>query len=480
MKETVILDVQVKDGDIDELNNELNKTAKSFNEVETQSKKASVGVDEVTKNGGAIATLDKLTGGLATRFKELYEASGLFNGNLKAMRVALVATGIGAFVVAVGLVVAYWDEIKDYVFQTTKNLERQLESTRAIAAVLETELSTMEKQRELNRLRGESNEQLELQQIAQIQRMQEQNDRETELLEKQLAMLKLKSEEVGYWDQIVGAIKFQLFGTTGLQTHAAGLAFERMKQIKDLEDAIESAKGKAVDLSIQMFKLQNPDTPTETGGEGMKRPKVEAVGGIKSEDQAKLESFNEYLNELQPLIDKELVMYDEAGKYKKSLEGDIMDAKIQIAQRGLGLIMNGMEQGSKAYKAFAIAQATISTYEGANAAFKSASASPITTFFPAYPFLQAGLAVGAGIMQVKNIMKTNPKGGGGAPSRGGSMPSGGSIPQPNFNIVGDSRTNQLSDAINGQVNKPMKAYVVHKDVKTADQLDKDAIRSASI
>lgn len=481
MSQKVVLEVEVRDGDVNELNQELNKTSKHFKEVETNSKKASVGVDEVTKNGGAIATLDKLTGGLATRFKELYEASGLFNGSLKAMRVALVATGIGAFVVAVGLVVAYWSEIKDLIFQTTKNLEASLEATKSITGHLEAELAILERQMELNTLQGKANEELEKQRVKVLERLQEQNDYEVSLLEKQLTMLKLKHEEVGYWDSIVGAIKFQLFGVEGLASHSAGLAAQRLKEINDLETAIDQAKLKAVDLSIQMFTLQNPETAPDPAKPREKRAKVEAVSSGKMEPQEikKLSSFEQYLNEMQPLLARQTEMFDTSAQYEMYLADEVTNAKVDIAKRGIQLLMMASEQGSKTYKAFAIAQATISTYEGANAAFKSASASPITTFFPAYPFLQAGLAVGAGILQVKNIMKTNPKGSSGTPTRAGAG-GGGAIPQPTFNVAGNSGVNQLSDAISGQLDKPVKAYITHGDVKTAGQLDKDAVRSASI
>jgi len=88
----------------DKLNDSLKTTQK-------ESKKTSESIQEVTGNGGAIAILDQLTGGLATRFRDAFEATKLFNLSLKGTRTALIATGIGALVVALGAVVAYWDDI---------------------------------------------------------------------------------------------------------------------------------------------------------------------------------------------------------------------------------------------------------------------------------------------------------------------------------------------------------------------------------
>lgn len=56
-------------------------------------------------------------------------------------------------------------------------------------------------------------------------------------------------------------------------------------------------------------------------------------------------------------------------------------------------------------KALSITQATIATIESTINAFNTASSSPITTLFPAYPFIQAGLASAFGIAQIKQIGK---------------------------------------------------------------------------
>ena len=87
------------------------KLTKSFKEVDKQAEKTSKSVDDVAGNGGAIAVLDSLTGGLATRMKDAYEATKLFNFSLKGTKTALIATGVGAFVVLLGAAVAYWDDI---------------------------------------------------------------------------------------------------------------------------------------------------------------------------------------------------------------------------------------------------------------------------------------------------------------------------------------------------------------------------------
>ena len=52
--------------------------------------------------------------------------------------------------------------------------------------------------------------------------------------------------------------------------------------------------------------------------------------------------------------------------------------------------------------------------------------------------------------------------------------------QPIFNIVGRNDSNQLADAIQGQFNQPLKAYVVSKEITSQQQLDLNIQSSASI
>jgi len=51
---------------------------------------------------------------------------------------------------------------------------------------------------------------------------------------------------------------------------------------------------------------------------------------------------------------------------------------------------------------------------------------------------------------------------------------------PSFNVVGASAGNQLAEAIAGQEQKPIKAFVVSREVTSAQELDRNAIRDASI
>jgi hypothetical protein len=61
----------------------------------------------------------------------------------------------------------------------------------------------------------------------------------------------------------------------------------------------------------------------------------------------------------------------------------------------------------------------------------------------------------------------------GAPSvGGGSIGGGGGIEAPDFNVVGASPESQLAQSVSQQQTQPLRAFVVHKDIKDANELDR--------
>ena len=147
----------------------------------------------------------------------------------------------------------------------------------------------------------------------------------------------------------------------------------------------------------------------------------------------------------------------------------------------LGRIVQLAGEGSAIGKAAAIAQATISGVEATINAFKTAQNSPITAFFPPYPFIQAGIAAA---FTAKNIsaIKSTPTIGGGGGGGGGSAPAP-NVQQsspPAFNVVGSAPENQLAVALGENEEKPVKAFVVSNDVTNAQALDRNIVEQASI
>ncbi|MEJ6792014.1 MAG: hypothetical protein QNK89_04575 [Lacinutrix sp.] len=100
------------------------------------------------KNREGFKVLDEATGGYAGKIKNLSgSVKGVITGakgfikTLKGVKGALISTGIGALVVALGLIVAYWDDIKGLVDGTTRAQREGLAEAEKMKAVAEEQLA---------------------------------------------------------------------------------------------------------------------------------------------------------------------------------------------------------------------------------------------------------------------------------------------------------------------------------------------------
>ena len=136
-------------------------------------------------------------------------------------------------------------------------------------------------------------------------------------------------------------------------------------------------------------------------------------------------------------------------------------------------------QETQAGKGIAIASSLVNTYASIAGQLNAFAGVPV----PGYAIAQAiatGVVGFANVKKISSVKIPKSKGGGGGAS--GSAPSGGSassIP-PAFNVVGSSDSNQLADAIGGQSQQPVQAFVVANDVTTAQSLQNNIVEGATI
>jgi len=183
---------------------------------------------------------------------------------------------------------------------------------------------------------------------------------------------------------------------------------------------------------------------------------------IDAEFDAKIKANDEYNKEQQRLADEEVKNAKKVADEKIRVEKAVKDAKIGMAQDGLALISQIAGEGSTIGKAAAVTSATISGVEGVQNAFTSAQKSPITTVFPGYPFVQAGLAGAFSALQIQKILSGSPASGGGggvvsaaAPATpapqmmSGAFELGGMEPEPTKAfVVTDEMTNSQNQLAN--------------------------------
>jgi hypothetical protein len=125
-------------------------------------------------------------------------------------------------------------------------------------------------------------------------------------------------------------------------------------------------------------------------------------------------------------------------------------------------------ENTGANKAMKIASAVIDTYAGANLAM--ASAPPPLNFINAAAVVAAGIA---NVQKIKSVKVPNEKG-------SASTPTPLNVEAPDFNVVGVGGVSQLATTLAGVTGQPIKAFVVSKEISTAQELDRNITSTASI
>ena len=199
--------------------------------------------------------------------------------------------------------------------------------------------------------------------------------------------------------------------------------------------------------------------------------KLAELDKLNASEEQKLEVLKYYAGLRTDVEQKENDKKAELEKLRKQqILGDAQNTFNQVAQ------LAGKD--SKVGKAMAIASATISGVKGVQNAFTTAQESPITTLFPAYPVIQAALA---GAVAAKNIAAIKSVDSSGKGSASVPTTTGGAASQPpSFNVVGATETSQLAEAVGGQAQQPVQAYVVANDVTTAQSLENNIVEGATL
>lgn len=199
--------------------------------------------------------------------------------------------------------------------------------------------------------------------------------------------------------------------------------------------------------------------------------KIAELDKLNASEEQKLEVLKYYAGLRTDVEQKENDKKAELDKLRQQQTlGDAANTFGQIAQ------LAGKD--SKIGKALAIASATISGVQGVQNAYSTAQKSPITTFFPAYPVVQAALA---GAVAAKNIAAIKSVDSSGKGSASVPTTTGGAASQPpSFNVVGATETSQLAEAVGGQAQQPVQAYVVANDVTTAQSLENNIVEGATL
>jgi hypothetical protein len=208
---------------------------------------------------------------------------------------------------------------------------------------------------------------------------------------------------------------------------------------------------------------------------------AEEIAEIEKDNQLILDANLDLQQALTDASLERIRIEDEAEAEKQRKFKENLKTSVQLSIQGLNLIasiaeMNAGEDEKRQRTAFNIRKAAniaSATMDGYNAVLSTFADTKGGIVLKS---IAASIAGGFAALQIAGIAKTKFEGGGGSPNSV-SMPSvGGGGMSPSFNVVGNSGMNQLA-----QIQQtPIQAYVVSGEVTSAQALDRNRVKNATL
>jgi hypothetical protein len=302
-------------------------------------------------------------------------------------------------------------------------------------------------------------------------------------IENQVALTDALAEKQGVLASIEGFRSEQKVNEASLERELLELQNRRTEAESKL--SFEKRKAAAEEIEGELKRLERLKEIAVDEREFELTRLQEKINNTNAETQARIDAEIEFAQvkfeldqKLKASSDKITEFNKKKAETDKDIDKKVNDSKIQMAEQSLGAIGTLLSDSAEAQKAVGIATALIDTYKGITAG--------VALGFPAaIPAVAAAAATG--FATVKSILSTKlptvkgATGGGGA--SGGTRSAQAVAPQavaPSFNVVGDSGSNQITDAINTQGSRPARAYVVSKDITTQQELDRNTQGNSSL
>ena len=230
----------------------VNKVDDAVKKTGRSAKKTSKELSGFAEGGKEIVSaLDRQTGGLASKFVAVGKAAKLSG---KAMKTALISSGIGLAVVAVGLLVEYWDEIGEALGFINTDLENQaLEINKSIEAS-DIKLASLKNQQTILELQDKSTENIKNLVKEELLFQVQKNVELLKNLQTQLELEKNSQKEVGFLEKAAFWVGTRLGSTTALALATRNITKENKKQ-EEIQEQINKANTQAESLKISLLQL---------------------------------------------------------------------------------------------------------------------------------------------------------------------------------------------------------------------------------
>jgi hypothetical protein len=238
----------------------------------------------------------------------------------KVLRVALVSTGIGALVVAVGALVAYWDDIKGAISGATVELTKNKDLAEQNAKAQQEALDAISLQENSLKLQGKSEKEIRDLKI-------QQTDETIKALEAQLlAQRQLQKSQV----EAANRNKQILQGILEFVTLP-------LKLLLDTIDGVASFLGKETDLSGKFYGsianlVFDPEEVKTEGEEAIKETETQLAKLKSTRDGFLLEEKKEKEDAAKAAADKAKEAADKELKEAQEAAKRLADAKAQAAE----------------------------------------------------------------------------------------------------------------------------------------------------
>jgi len=443
-------------------------------------------------------------------------AVGTTTGALKALRVALLTTGVGALVVALGFLVSKMTESTEATEDQEKALENLTEAQKRYTDSLNNDIKAIENSIKVRKLRAQIAGKSE-KDLRDIEKQGEQEradayNAEIKRIDAELQNRKLSNKEFAFLqkerirlseealqlaqERDINQLQFEADIadkrreankkiSDDAKAEAERLKKEReQKEREELEarGQLENAKGRAAEEAFDKILQREAEARQINQTAGLTeleqtQQKYDAL--IEQARQANISTVELEIEKANAINEINLGIQAEEEKIrlaqKEADEKELEDKKIlkqqelALAGETFGKIAFLLGRNSKIGKAFAVSQALINTYQGITAELATKATTPYEI---GLKVVNVAYIAKTGFDAVKRILSTNTSGGG--QSVGGGGATGGASSAPQFNIVGQSSTNQLTATIAGQQNRPVQTYVVGSQVTSQQALDRNA------
>ena len=281
-------------------------------------------------NTNIIRSIDKLTGGYATKvlklkkglFSSIKVIKGFVNG-LSGIKKALIATGIGALVVGLGLVVAYWEDIIALFDDGSKKLQKQADEHRKNISLSKNQLDLLNNQENILKLQGKSTKEVVEQKKKVLVLQQEENRLLLENLKTQLLREQQQQTELTFWEKTKVAVANTLGGVGAaavINAKTFKKTTEEIEKLDEIEKQIQETKLNSQKLTLSLLEIDEKSNKKKIKDakeiENLEKEKQEALERIrKGEIDTEAERRDEELFQVKEQYRK---LIEEADKYNQS------------------------------------------------------------------------------------------------------------------------------------------------------------------